>query len=53
MNIEQAVIENLRRLPADRQSDAQSAIQTIEQMSATMTQPGIVTDQDLADYVKA
>jgi hypothetical protein len=33
--------------------DVQSAIQTIGQISATMTQPGIVTDQDLADYVEA
>ena len=30
-------------------TDIQSAISTIEQISQTMTQPGIVTDQDLED----
>jgi hypothetical protein len=30
-------------------SDVQSAIGTIEQISQTMTQPGIVTDQELED----
>lgn len=34
-------------------NDVQSAIQTIERISETMTQPGIVTDQELEDYVEA
>jgi hypothetical protein len=35
--------------PQIRASDVQSAISTIEQISQTMTQPGIVTDQELED----
>ena len=34
-------------------NDVQSAIQTIERIGETMTQPGIVTDQELEDYVEA
>jgi hypothetical protein len=34
-------------------SDIQSAIHAIEQISQTMTHSGIVTDQELEDYVEA
>jgi hypothetical protein len=52
----QTVVQLLSELvdrPRITATDVQSAIRMIEQISQTMTQPGIVTDQDLEDYVEA
>jgi hypothetical protein len=52
----QTVVQLLSELvdrPRITATDVQSAIGTIEKISQTMTQPGIVTDQELEDYVEA
>jgi hypothetical protein len=47
------LLSELTARPTLVTSDIQWAIHQIEQISETMTQPGIVTDPALEDYVKA